>query len=38
MKYLKIGICLICAITMIYDSQGHPDYEAINRQFEEKGE
>lgn len=22
------------AITMIYDDQGHPDYEAINQQFE----
>ncbi len=30
---LLIGMCINCGITIIYDENGHPDYEAINEQY-----
>lgn len=31
-KLAVFSMVILCGITMIYDSEGHPDYEAINEQ------
>ncbi len=41
-KLLIIGtwlkLALLCGITVIYDANGHPDYNAINEQLTESYE
>lgn len=36
-KLAIFSLVIACGITMIYDSEGRPDYDAINEQMKNEG-